>query len=128
MRRIFSLNGDDFVVLLPAISAIFSKSLTKLWCHVLNFRRLEFPNLCLIIELLTCIAGSNSTVERAFSLLTLLLMDRRWTMHHSTMEDLLITKANDNTWSESERKGITEPWKCFWRKEERCSLQVPRKI
>ena len=101
MRRIFSLNGDDFVVLLPAISAIFSKSLTKLWCHVLNFRRLEFPNLCLIIELLTCIAGSNSTVERAFSLLTLLLMDRRWTMHHSTMEDLLITKANDNTWSES---------------------------
>ena len=47
-----------------------------LWRRVLNFRRLEFPNLCLVIELVTCIAGSNSSVERAFSLLTLLLNDR----------------------------------------------------
>ena len=33
----------------------------------LTFKRLEFQNLCLIIELLTCIAGCNSAVERSFS-------------------------------------------------------------
>ena len=63
-----------------------------LWRHVLNFRRLEFPNLCLVIELITCIAGSNSSVERAFSLLTLLLNDRRLSMSHKLMEDLLSPK------------------------------------
>lgn len=77
-----------------------------LWRRVLNFRRLEFPNLSLVIELITCIAGSNSSVERAFSLLTLLLNDRRLSMSHETMEDLLLTKANDSAWSEAERKGI----------------------
>ena len=30
---------------------------------VLSFRRKEYPNLCLIVELFTCISGSNSAVE-----------------------------------------------------------------
>ena len=92
----------------------------------LKNKGLEFPNLCLINELRSCIAGSNS---RAFRLWTLLLRDLRLTMHHSTMEDLMLTKANDNTWFESERKGIiSRAKKCIWRKEERCSSQVPSKM
>ena len=76
------------------------------WQRLFNFRRLEFPNLSLVIELITCITGSNSSVERAFSLLTLLLDDQRLSMSHETMEDLLLTKANDSAWSEAERKSI----------------------
>ena len=34
------------------------------WKKVLSFRRNEYPNLCLIVELATCIFGSNSAVER----------------------------------------------------------------
>lgn len=49
----------------------------KMWQKTMLYRRKEFPNLCCIVELLTCISGSNSSVERAFSVLTLLLSDRR---------------------------------------------------
>ena len=58
------------------------------------------------MELLTCIAGSNSAVERAFSLLTLLLSDRRLSMSHTTMEDLMLIKGNDKVWSTGERNEI----------------------
>lgn len=48
------------------------KDAKVMWQRILTFKRLEYPNLCLLIELITCVAGSNSAVERAFSLLTLL--------------------------------------------------------
>ena len=69
----------------------------------LKNKGLEFPNLCLKTELRSCITGSNS---RAFRVWTLILRDRRLTMHISTMQDLMLMKANDNTRFESERKGI----------------------
>jgi hypothetical protein len=81
------------------------KDAKVMWQRILTFKRLEYPNLCLVIELITCIAGSNSAVERAFSLLTLLLSDRRLSMKHSTMTDLMLIKGNDNCWSAKERKG-----------------------
>ena len=77
-----------------------------LWRQVLSFKRLQFPNLCLVIELLITIAGSNSAVERAFSVLTLLLNDRRLCMTHETMENLMIVKGNDKVWTEKEKKDI----------------------
>ena len=72
----------------------------------MSFKRLQFPNLCLVIELLITIAGSNSAVERAFSVLTLLLNDRRLCMTHETMENLMIVKGNDKVWTEKEKKDI----------------------
>ncbi len=39
------------------------KDAKVMWQRILTFKRLEYPNLCLVIELITCVAGSNSAVE-----------------------------------------------------------------
>ena len=46
---------------------------------VCKYKRREFPNICLLVQIIMCLSASNSTMERAFSLLTLLLSDRRLT-------------------------------------------------
>ena len=79
-----------------------------LWQKILVFRRSEFPNICLIIELITTVSGSNCAVERAFSILTMLLTDQRLTLRHEVMEDIMIIKCNDNMWSCKERKDIID--------------------
>ncbi|XP_057295467.1 zinc finger protein 862-like [Hydractinia symbiolongicarpus] len=80
----------------------------SVWKTVLTFKRTEFPNLCMLAELVLCLSASNSTVERAFSLLTLLLSNRRLTMSHVTMENLLCINLNNKIWTEKEREEITE--------------------
>ena len=47
------------------------------WKKALSFRRKEYPNLCLIVKLVTCISGSNSAVECCFNILTQVLTDFR---------------------------------------------------
>lgn len=44
-----------------------------LWKKIINFKRDEFPNVCALAEILISISGSNSSVERAFSMLTNML-------------------------------------------------------
>ncbi|XP_038063160.1 zinc finger protein 862-like [Patiria miniata] len=80
----------------------------EMWAKVLQYRRKEFPNLCLLVELIMAIGVSNSTVECGFSMLTAMLSDRRLSLSHTTMEDLLVIKANHQVWSESERDDIIE--------------------
>lgn len=92
------MNGEDFGVLLPAISTIFSKRLKKKYVVSLIFENVPHNRVA------DMYCRFKFKVERAFILLT--LSDRRLTRHHSTMDDLLITKANDNTWLDKERKGI----------------------
>ena len=70
------------------------------------YRRHEYPNFTIILELITSISGSNSSVERTFSTLTLLVSDHRLSMDHKTMENLLVIKSNDHVWSSTERKSI----------------------
>ena len=79
---------------------------TKIWKNVLLYKRDEFPNLCLLAELITSISGSNSSAERAFSILTCLLSDRRLKMKHQTIEDLLLIKCNNKIWDEKEKEEI----------------------
>ena len=67
----------------------------KIWQNIVIHRKDEYPNVCLLVSLLTCLSGSNSTVERAFSFFTLLLSDRRLSLHHETMEDLMLIKCNN---------------------------------
>ena len=55
---------------------------------------------------MTAISGSNSSVERAFSVLSLLLSDRRLSMNHDLMENLLMVKCNDRAWSTKEKSDI----------------------
>ena len=49
---------------------------------------------------------SNPGIEWSFSLLSLLLSDRRLCMGHDTMTDLMVIKRNDKVWSPNERKQI----------------------
>ena len=71
----------------------------QIWKHVLLYKIKGFPNLCQIY-------GSNSGIERSFSILTLLLTDCRTKLAHDTITMLLSIKINDHPWSEQERDGI----------------------
>ena len=78
----------------------------ELWGKVFCHKRTEYPNLCLLGEIRFSLSGSNSTVEKAFSLLTLLLTDKRLSMKHATMQSILVININDKIWTETEREDI----------------------
>ena len=77
-----------------------------MWEKVFQYKRKEYPNLLILAGLVMCLSGSNSTVERAFSLLTLMLTDRRLSLAHNTIENILIINANDKLWTPLERESI----------------------
>jgi hypothetical protein len=79
-----------------------------LWKNVLLYKRKEFPNICLLAELMYALSGSNSAVERAFSILTMMLSDRRLLTSHDLMNFRIIIKGNDKYWSEKERSEILQ--------------------
>ena len=78
----------------------------SLWEKVFLYQKSEYQNICKLASIVMCFSGSNSTVERAFSLLTLLLSDRRLRLKHKTLEELLIININDKLWSAQERDEI----------------------
>ena len=79
---------------------------SKVWEKMLIHKKLEFPNMLLLIELAMCLSSSNSAVERVFSLLTIMLSDRRLRMSHDTMEDMIIIAGNSRLWSHTEKENI----------------------
>lgn len=80
----------------------------QLWERVLVYRRKQFKNICLLAEIVMCTGISNSVVEAGFSHLTCILSDRRLSMKHQTMENLLLIKVNDSLWSNKEREELLE--------------------
>ena len=105
--------GKEWRLLQAFVKSFFIKSAMKnhltperIWQNIVTHRKDEYPNVCLLVSLLTCFSGSNSTVERAFSVLTLLLSDRRLSLHHETMEDVMLTKCNNKNWGCQEREDI----------------------
>ena len=80
----------------------------QLWNNIFVYRKKEFPNVSLIAELVLCIGVSNSVVEGGFSHLTCMLSDKRLSLNHNTMENLLMIKINNKVWSESEKNGIID--------------------
>jgi hypothetical protein len=68
----------------------------KLWKTLLNFHKIQFTNCCLLAEVVLSVGVSNSMVESGFSRLTHLLSDRRLSMSHDTMEDMLLIQTNNN--------------------------------
>lgn len=80
------------------------KSSSELWKSLLSYRRKQFPNACLLVEVVFAIGVSNGTVESCFSFLTAMLTDRRLSLLHDTMADLLLIRANHSIWSEQERQ------------------------
>ena len=77
-----------------------------LWKMILKSRYDEYPQLALLAKLLFAISGSNSTVERAFSTLTLILTDRRISLNHNSIEDIMIINGNDVNWTIKEKEEI----------------------
>ena len=69
-------------------------------------RRSEYPNLAKIGELIMCFSSSNSSVGKAFNLLTMLLTDQRLTNRHDTINVILNIKINDKVFTESEKNEI----------------------
>ena len=53
-----------------------------------------------------CLSSSNSAVERGFSILTMMLSDRRLKTLHDLMNFRIAFKINDRNWSEKERSVI----------------------
>ena len=78
----------------------------QLWEKVFQYKRAEYPNLCIVANLVMCLSGSNSTVERAFSLLTLLLTDQRLSLSHNTISNLMTINVNDKWWTPNEKSSI----------------------
>lgn len=78
------------------------------WKTILRYRKSQFPSLCLLAQIIITLSGSNSTVERAFSVLTALLTDRRLKTSHDTIEMIIRIYCNDKVWSEKEREEIIE--------------------
>lgn len=79
-----------------------------LWERIFMYRRQEFPNVSLLAEIVMCIGVSNSVVESGFSFLTSMLTDRRLSLSHQTMENLLIIKINDFVWTNEEKDELIE--------------------
>ena len=59
-------------------------------------------------EIVFSLSTSNSMVERAFSLLTLLLSDKRLSLMHETIESLMKINLSDKIWTEKEKNEILE--------------------
>ena len=94
--------GNYVRVWLPNVEA------GDLWKKILTFKRQEFPNVCALTEILISMSGSNSTVERGFSVLTSILSDRRLSVKHRRMESVLIISVNEKNWSQTECDDILE--------------------
>ena len=69
-------------------------------------RKNEYGNLFKLVRLIFSTSSSNSQVEWGFSLLTMLLSDRRLKMHHDTIEAIMLVKLNHDVWSEQEQEEI----------------------
>ena len=72
------------------------------------YRKSTFPNVCYLVELVLAIGPSNSVVESVFSHLTAMLSDRRLSLQHSTMEDLLLLKCNKARFSGAALEDLLE--------------------
>ena len=96
---------------------------------IIRFKRDEFPNVCTLAEILIAISGSNSSVERAFSILTNMLSDRRLLMKNRRMESILIIGANDKNWTVKERSEIFErALDIYLEKRRKTQFEPPRKV
>ena len=75
----------------------------EIWEKLLKYQKQTFPNMCILAKLILSLAGSNSAVERRFSMLTNILTNRRLKMSHSTLKNLILIRCNDGILLDYER-------------------------
>ena len=80
----------------------------SLWKKIFMYGLNEFKNVCPMIKKVFSLSASNSTVERAFSFLTLLLSDKRLSLKHETIESLMKLNLSDKILVEKEKNEILE--------------------
>ena len=95
------------------------KEAHALWKNILSYKRKEFPNICLLAELLYCPTGSNSAVERGFSILTMMLSDIRFKKSYDLMNFRIALKINDRNWTEKEGSEILRALEIYLSKSRR---------
>ena len=83
-----------------------NKPVSDVWQCILRCRRSELPNLCMLVEIVMAMGVGNGFVKSCFDILTSMLSDRRLSMSHSTMADLLLIRANHLAWSEKEHEDL----------------------
>ena len=89
------------------------------WKNILSYKRKEFPNICVLAELLYCPTGSNSAVERGFSILTMMLSDIRFKKSYDLMNFRIALKVNDRNWTEKEGSEILRALEIYLSKSRR---------
>ena len=77
----------------------------QLWKKIFNNKKEEYSDLCKLTHIVLSLSSSNSSVERAFSLLTLLLSNRHLRMNHDILQDLMLIN-NNKLWTPQEKKDI----------------------
>lgn len=78
----------------------------SLWEEKLIYKRIEFKNVYLMVEIVVSLSASNSTVEKAFNLSKLRLLDKRLSLKHETIKNLIKIKLSDKIWTEKEKNII----------------------
>ena len=71
-----------------------------LWKNILSYKQKEFPNICLLAELMYCLSASNSAIKRGFSILTMMLSDRRLKTLHDLTNFRIALKINNRNWND----------------------------
>lgn len=70
-----------------------------LWQRLAQYRKMQFRNVLMLVEIALSFAGSNCVVESGFSVLTAMMSDRRLETKHDTLENLLLIKVNHRNWT-----------------------------
>ena len=71
-----------------------------------QYKKMEFSNLLILVELVMCFSLLNRAVERKFSFLTTLSNDRRLSMRNDSIENCFLIAGNNSNWSEQEKEEI----------------------
>ena len=80
----------------------------EIWEKLLKYKKQTFPNMCILVELILSLAGSNSAVEHGISMLTNTLTNQHLKMSHSTLKNLILIRCNDSIWLDYERNEIIQ--------------------
>ena len=79
-----------------------------LWQRIAQYSQVQFRNILMLVDIVFTLGSSNSVVERGFSILTGMMSDRRLSLKHETLEDLLMVKVNHGNWTEQEQNEILQ--------------------
>ena len=85
-----------------------------------NIKEQKYPNLYIVANLVMILSGSNSTVERACSLLPLLLTDQCLSLSHNTISISMTINVNDKLWTPNKKSSIIKSATEAYEKAKRC--------